>query len=757
MRTILFVLAALLCAPQSHAADQAVCGELRAKSAAVFLDSISYELKKSPVTAGLATPPAPVGEAELTQEGLFDRTAAALPLDSLGAEARGQAEAAIAEARAYIAPAARPACEDIPVPTPAAEPADAVFYESGTPETSKIDPSLVKWKDAAGYTASRIGPLSALLDRLEADDEIIISNLTLPALLPRLDARKDMTALNLPISGYAKKIWLLEKEDGSRTLVLSDFQGRVYMRHFELLLRSYYSGRKAPAIRAAEAPSAYEPYYMALAGLREEAPGVLDSLEGVIAGYGEAFRNYWEPYSVTSVSDREGDWRVDVYRPAGAGRWGVVTAHSSFYGETLGENIKYLVRKSTGIRTVIIAGSGGSLETRGLYDITYPSHIITPSGAAVPNELGSPSDLRTHKSVLSPLEETPAWISRALDSGVSTVDVEMGPAAEILSALDLRLGFAVLVTDFPAHRPAIDKMLARASLTSQDSASKYANIETHVKGIGDWLLRGIPPGWQPIEKRLGRTLADQSALNLAAEERRLEPLSSEEEELLKKLESYFRTSPPSFSVRMSRARAARLMEDEAFLSTELVSLLKGSEVKPFTPDYEQLSYRALRYIFGTLSYWDGPEKYGDTVVRLKERTWKRRAWATRRSAMRALAMVAEAAGVTTDQAMEDPEMSAQAEELFNSWIIAPADLPRALALQVTGELRALPPKVFSEFSAAPEKDIPGLIARHDVGWLEGRLWESVPVEEIELVKIPGAAPEISKKAARLGIKVIRRK
>lgn len=764
-----FLLFLLLTAPLRAAADPSLCLDLRLKSAGAFRDAIVYELKKSPAAGALASgidragtdaalSAAAAGE-DITQAELFDRTAAALPHDTLVPEARGEAEAAIAEARAYISPSRSRACEPVPAPAPAAPLPDQHFRLGPSPETAGTDPGLVRWKNADGYAASRLGPLTALLDRLGASDEIWLSNLPLASMLNEeaLGTPVSVTALNLPVSGYAKRIWLVEKSGGGLALVLSDFQGKIYLRHFELLLRRYYSGGKTPPMRLAEADSAYEPYYGALAGLCAARPSPCDGLEGVIAGYGEAFRTYWAPYSLTSVTDREEDWRLDIYKPAGAGRWGVITARSSFYGETLGENIRHLVQKSTGIHTVILAGSGGSLAPRGLYDVTYPSNIITPSGASVPNELGSAADFRAHTSALSPLEETPAWLERALGEGVSTVDVEMGPAAGILSGLGLKLGFAVLVTDFPLHRPVIDRVLERASLADQDSGTKYANIGEYISGLGDWLLRGIPPGWQPIEKRLGRPLAEQSALNLSEEERRLSPFSEEEEALLDKLESYFRASPPSFSVRMSRARAARLLEDEAFLATELVSLLKGDEVRPFTPDYEQMSYGARRYIFGTLSYWDGPEKYGDTVVRVKERAWKRRAWATRRSAMRALAMVAEAAGATAEQAAEDPEMSAQAEELFNSWIIAPEHLPRALALQVTGELRALPPRAFSDFSAAPEKDIPGLIARYDVGWLEGRLRESVPVEEIELIKVPGAAPEIHKKAARLGIKVTKRK
>lgn len=746
--------------------DTELSDKLRAKSAEAFFEAISYELKKSTsskaaldslspeILATALARKATAGENK-TQAELFGETAALIPLAGLDENTRKITARAIEEARAYIAPGNSPPWSEIGLPAPEKAPPGLAIYKNGSPETAATDPGLLEWKDAAGYTSSRLGPLTAVLDSLKPTDEIVLSNLSLAALLPSLGVKGELISLHLPISGYAKKIWLLTGDGGKRTLLLSDFQGSIFLRHFELLLKSYFSGKKMPAITVAEARAAYEPYYKALARLREEKPAELEGLEGLIAGYGESFRMYWSSYSVASVSDSAGDWKLDIYRPAGGGRWAVISALSSFYGETLGENIRYLVESSTGIKTVLIAGSGGSLEARPLYDIVYPSHMITPGKELVPNALGSQADFRAHKSALSPLEETPTWLKNALEKDVGTVDVEMGPAAGILAGRGLRLGFAVLVTDFPIHRPAIEKALERASLARQDAGAKYRNLGAYIRGIEEWIKGGTPPGWQPIEKKLGRTLGEQSAFNLAEEERKLTPFSAAERTLLEKLENYFRTEPPAFSVRMSSARAARVLEDEAFLSTELVSTLKGSEVNPFTPDYEQRSYGAWRYIFGTLSYWDGPEKYGDTVLRLKPAAWQKRAWATRRSAMKALALTAERTGTGIEKAAQDPELAKEADGLFASWITVPADLPRALALQVVGELRSLPAGVFKEFAEAPAKDLPGLIKKHDVGWLEGKLRESAQVEDIELIKTPGAAPEaISAPAARLGIRVV---
>ncbi|PJA14640.1 MAG: hypothetical protein COX65_05365 [Elusimicrobia bacterium CG_4_10_14_0_2_um_filter_56_8] len=746
--------------------DPVIAEKIRLLSAETFFDAISYELKKSPaakealkdlepqaLAAALAEKAA--GGEKLTQAGLFREVAALVRLGGLDKKTRASAERAIEEARAYLAPEELPAWDEPARPGPAKAPAGLVTYNNGSPEASGTDPALLDWKDKAGYTSSRIGPLCAVLETLRPADKIVLSNLGLAAMLPELGAQKEIISLHLPISGYAKKLWLLAGEDGDKTLLISDFQGRTFLRHFELLLKSYYSGKEAPLLSVAEARKAYEPYYKALARLQEEKGSELGELEGLIAGYAETFRIYWSSYAVASVSDSAGDWRLDIYRPAGTGRWGVISARSSFYGETLGENIRYLVEKSTGIKTVIIAGSGGSLETRPLYDIVYPSHVITPGGKIVPNVLGSQADFRAHKSALSPLEETPPWLSDALEQGIGTVDVEMGPAAGILEGRGLRLGFAVLATDFPIRRPALEKAMKLASLARQDSGAKYRGLSAYAKGIENWISRGVPPGWQPIEKKIGRPLAEQSALNLSADEKSLAPFSEEEKGLLAKLEKYFRDHPPSFSVRMSRFRAARILDDRAFLSTELVADLKGSEVAPFTPSYEQRSFGAYRYIFGTLSYWDGPEKYGDTVLRIKTKTWKRRAWATRRSGFRALVIAAGNSGVDQDKIAADPVLTKKGEAIFASWIVTPEDMPGSVALQIIGELRRRPPETTQDFLKAGEKDIPGLIARHDVGWLEGKIADSVQVEDIDLIKTPSPAEgNIAASAAKLGINVL---
>lgn len=746
--------------------DPGTAGELRLRSAETFFDAISYELNKStglkaslagikPERLAEALAEISAGGESLTQAGLFRKVAALIPLEGLAGAEKETAARAIEEACAYLAPEELPAWTEQLAPPPAVPPGGLVVYEKGSPEAAGAEPSLLEWKDAAGYTASRLGPLCAVLETLRPGDKIALSNLSLAAMLPVLGGQDGIISLHLPISGYAKKLWLLTAEDGRRTLLISDFQGRTFLRHFELLLKHYFSGKQAPVISVAEAAAAYEPYYKALARLQEEKPAELAGLEGLIAGYAETFRICWSSFAVASVSDSGGDWRLDIYRPAGGGRWAVISARSSFYGETLGESIRYLVERSTGIKSVIIAGSGGSLEVRPLYDIVYPSHIITPGGALAPNVLGSQADFRAHKSAVSPLEETPPWLRNALEQGVGTVDVEMGPAAGILAGRGLRLGFAVLATDFPIHRPAIQKMLERHSLARQDAGTKYRGLAGYAKGIEDWIARGVPPGWQPIEKKTGRPLAEQSAANLEAQAKELSPFSPAEKELLAKLEGFFRSNPPAFSVRMSSGRAARVLEDEAFLSTELVSALKASAVSPYTPSYEQESFRAYRYIFGTLSYWDGPAKYGDTVLQVKTRTWQRRAWATRRSGYRALVLAAENSGIEAERIAKDPDLVKKGEAIFAGWIVTPDDMPRSVALQITGELRTRPPETMSEFLKASENKLPELIARHDVGWLEGKIADSVQVEDIALIKTPAPVPAaFSEAASRLGIRVL---
>lgn len=757
---LLFLLLQIAAAPAALGLDQALAARLRELSAETFLDAIAYELRKDPA-AGPALDALPPGAAAAaaagpaaTQAALFDAAAALVPAHGLPPEGRAAARRAIDEARAYLAPSGLPAWQESPLPAKRKPPPGLAVYRGGAPEISASDPADLRWKDADGYAASRLGPLTAVLDGLGPRDRIVLSNLPPGRLPARVLGRGRLLSLNLPVSGYAKTLWLLEGADGRRTLLLGDFQGASFLRHFELLVKRRYAGKKAPSITVAEHRAAYEPYYRALTGLRAANPGALDGLEGLAAGYAESFRLYWSSWSVSSASDAAGDWRVDIYNPPGAGLWGVISARSSYYGETLGMNIRYLVEESTGIRTVLIAGSGGSLDPRPLYSITYPSHVLATGGRPVPNALASRADYTAHVSVHSPLEETPAWTRAALRSGAGTVDVEMAQAAGALSGLGLRLGFAVLVTDFPADRPVFARALERASLARQDPALKYRGLAAYARGVEEWLRGGAPPGWQPIEKKLGRTLAEQSALNLRAARAGLAPLSAEEERLLRRLEKYFAANPPSFSVRMSTPRAARALEDEALLSTGLVAALKGTAVTPFTPGYEDAAYGAYDYLFGTLSYWDGPERYGPAVLRLGLEAWQRRAWATRRSAMRALAMEAEAAGLGMEAAAADSETVKKAEARFASWIMVPRDLPGALALQVTEELRALPPAAAAEFAAARDREIPALITRHDVGWLEGKIWKSARVEELELVKAPSPYPAgIAGPAARLGLRL----
>ncbi|MDD2805058.1 MAG: hypothetical protein PHV33_05850 [Elusimicrobiales bacterium] len=729
--------------------------DLRLRSAEAYREALEYELRKEPAGRAVLTVAGPflaaaaregAAAGDPTQAELFEAMAGALTKAASGAQPAARAAAA---AREYLSPAALRAVEAAEVPPPLPAPPDLVVLPGGSAEAA-ARPEAAAWAGADAYAASRIGPLTALLDRLDGGDSIVLSNLPIAA--QSVPSGAKLKALHLPISGYAKKVWLAEGAGGADTLYLTDFEGRVYLRHFELLLRRYCSGRSCPAPRLAESAGAYAPRYRSLAALCEKDRPACSGLETVIAGYGEAFRIHWSSWSVLSLTD--GDWRLDLYGPDGRGRWGVVTARSSFYGETLGESLAALVAVSSGVKTAVLAGSGGSLEARPFYSVVYPSHVLPPGAAPVVNALGSEADFRAHVSVVSPLEETPGWLGAALAKGVSTVDVEMGPAAARLSALGLRLGFAVLVTDFPKSRPVMERAASGANLASQDPGAKYRNIGEYALSLGAWLAGGVPPGWQPVEKKMGMPLARRSAANLAAEERRLSPFSGAEKRLIRKLSGFFRASPPAFSVRMSRARAERVLEDGAFLSTALVEGLKGSAVKPFTPDYEQRSYGALSYIFGTLSYWDGPEKYGDTVLRIREKTWRRRAWATRRSGMRALALTAEKRGLTLEAAEKDPSAVAEAEELFFSWIVTPEDLPGALALQVVGELRALPRAALAEFLRCSPAEIPGLIKKHDVGWLEGRLWEAAFPEDIDLLKATAPVPEALERAAKaLGARV----
>lgn len=731
-------------------------------SAETYVDAIRYEAGKSPLSRmailNLDHAAATIAESSGSnpiQSDLFEKAKDLIPLSTLPPENRTATLNAIDAARAYLAPDNSTVCAASSLPEHRVPPSDLMIFEGGSLKAGTSGASDLIWKGADEYISSRLGPLRAVLDILGNKDRIILSNLPPQKLPTSILSNGEFISINLPISGYAKTIWLLTSPDGTKTLLLADFQGATFLRHYELLIRHYFHSDRLPVLFAAESPSAYEEHYRGLLRVAEANPNIsFSGMEGLIVGYAESFRAYWSSYSVTSATDPQNDWKIEVYKPAQNGTWGVVSAHSSYYGEILGKNLRYLVEASTGIKTVLIAGSGGSLAPNALYSITYPSHILTASGQVEPNILASAINYTAHASVASPLEETRAWAKSALSSGVATVDVEMSPAAAALSGLGLQLGFAVLVTDFPIDRPVFD-VLRRASFADQDSTAKYRGLESHVHALEKWIQGEPPPGWQPLEKKLKRTLEDQSAQNLREEEKGLGPLSADEKRLLAKLTGYFSSEPPTFSVRMSSSRAQRVLEDQALLSSALVSSLKGAQISPFTPDYEQETYSAYGYIFGTLSYWDGPEKYGQIVLRIKHDSWNKRAWATRRSAMRALAIGAEKAGIDIAEAATSPMLIKKAGELFASWIVTPRDLPRALALQIIGELRQLPAKTADDFLRSPPSKIPDLIKRYDIGWLEGKICGYLQPEEIEALAVPHGFPEvISSSAGKLGIKLI---
>jgi hypothetical protein len=123
--------------------------------------------------------------------------------------------------------------------------------------------------------------------------------------------------------------------------------------------------------------------------------------------------------------------------------------------------------------------------------------------------------------------------------------------------------------------------------------------------------------------------------------------------------------------------------------------------------------------------------------------------------MRALAIEAEKAGISPEEAAADAGLVEKAESRFESWIVVPRDLPRALAFQIIGELRLLPAGALLDFLKIAPAGIPGLIARYDVGWLEGKIHGAAQREDIDLVKAPLPIPEsIAAPAGRLGIKTI---
>ncbi len=603
--------------------------------------------------------------------------------------------------------------------------ADATTVQGFPSEVAAIETRSLTWPDVDAYVASRLGPLAACIDELSARDRLVFSNAGIGDALPALPPVTEAVRLHLPVSSWNKHLHLLAHEDGTRTLVVSDFPGSVLLRHFALLAKHRLDARaQAPAVLTIESASRYRASYQGLQRFFAEHAQALGRVDAVAIGYASGFAEHWgEP--AASVSDASG-WSARVYALNGGKRSAVLETSESLHGELLGENLAALLDDHPEIAHVLVAGSAGSLHARAPYSFVFPSQVVAPDGGAHRNALSSGSDGLRHQSVISPLEETPDFLSCAQRAQTTTLDMEMGYVAAALRGRPVTVGYGLLVTDFPTGF----SLAKNASLTFQDAGQKRAAISDFVASVEALLSSGTPRACHPIEATTGKRIAELSAENMTRRMAELGALSPDEQALYDRVQAL----APSYSFRMTPARLARLAEDGAILSTHQVATLKGSPVSPYTPKLEDDLYGAFDYTFGAIGFSDGDPRYGEVLLRLRPEVWQARSWASKRSGWEA-----ERRLTLWKQATPSED---ELREHFSTWIVAPEHYRPWIATQAVWAFREGDDALKDAFRAAPDDaSLAALMNAQNLGYLEGKIRGSLNLCDIESVSVPQGTPE----------------
>lgn len=721
-------------------------GPVLASTSRAIVDSVIYELERLPdgqVAAyflGNTLQPPPAIPAEGTVPTTLDLLDAAA--DRLGGLPPAAADAlatALARTQAYLGLSGAPLAAEVPVPVLRTPPRDTCVRPGWSPEVEAVATQELRWEGVWNYVESRVGPLAELVGALSSRDRIRFSNLPIGESLGDLPNAERAVRLDLPVSSWSKSIHLLAHDDGTRTLVLSDFPGKALMRHFELLMKKgLEKWPDAPAISTVESTSAYEATYAGLRALFDGKAAEMGPVDAVAVGYDHAFQERWAERWCGSATV-PGGWSADVYEMPNCSRLAVLSTKGSYHGEILGESLRRLVDGHPEIRAVFTAGSAGSLHVRDPYEMVFPGRIVAGSGAVARNILAAPGERTVHESVLSPLSETPRMMHEAMARQVTTVDMETGHVAQSLAGTGVGVGAALLVTDFPVER----SMSKRSSLDVQDAAAKYRSVDRYVDAVESFLTGGKPPLAHPLEAVTGKTLDALSKENLALQLRELGDLAPQEQILFDRIAGL----TPDWSFRMTAARMGRALDDGAILSTAQVERLKGATVSPYTPAVEDRMFGAFEHLFGSVGFDDGDSTYGDCTLKIRPEAWQARSWATYRSGWQAIRSEVRDTGRPHPKgAPVDDDLLVGAQKRFASWVVMPEDFGAAMAAWALRQLRTQDPAVTAELLRASDAELPTVLRRHELVFLEGKIRGSLNWEDVrEAVLPPGASPELRAK------------
>ncbi|MCD4783221.1 MAG: hypothetical protein K8T10_05235 [Candidatus Eremiobacteraeota bacterium] len=628
---------------------------------------------------------------------------------------------------------------------------DGVIHRGFSPEVNNVEVDKLRWDDVDSYVKTRLGALACVLDVLNEKDHIRFSNIPLEQSIADLPKIERAETFKLPISSWSKDIHLLTHPGGKKTLIISNFDGKTLLKHFELLVKRRLHGKESiPEVSVLESKSIYENQYNKLKDFFREKKDETGRIDAVVVGYDNAFQEDWNKYHLSPVHSKSSSWSADIYELPDNKRVAVLASKDSYHGEILGENLKRLVNDNPEIKYVFTAGSAGSTHIRDPYSIVFPDHILGESGVEMKNVLSGGSGQLSHVSVISPMAETPDFLNQAMEKQITTIDMEMGHVASALAKCDVKLGVGILVTDFPVER----KISRNVNLTFQDPGQKYKSMKSYTSALFNYLTEGKPVYENEIEIQAGKTLEELSTENMDWEMNKIGQMTPDEKVLFDRITGLL----PKYSFRMKTNRLARILEDGAILSTAQVARLKNVEVSPYTPKVEDEMYGAFEYTFGEIGFGDGNPEYGEVEVRIKPETLQARSWATYRSGWRALKIMSnKMRGKSLSYDSADPALMKKARERFGEWVVVPKDYRRSMAAWAIRQVRKKDPAIKQELLDSPIDKLPEFLNKYDLAYLEGKIKGSLNIGDIEQVIIPSDCPrELLMKLEELGITAKRR-
>jgi hypothetical protein len=617
-------------------------------------------------------------------------------------------------------------------------PSDATQIIGWSPEVQKTDTAKVNWNGVDGYVKSRLGPMIVALGVLTSKDTLLISNLTIEEILIRHPEIEKIELLTLPISSYEKKIYWITTNSGNHILVVAEIKGDVLLKHFQMMMkRELESQNLYPDIIVEESKTRNEKLYSSLAKFWTDQGRKLSNVKSVVFGYASRYQTKWKKYFKGTVGDSVKDWGVDLYQFPSKQQVAVLQTYYPMHGEILAKSFGRLLKAVPEIRYFFSAGSAGSLILGPPNRMTYPGILVSEKGHSVINVLSPAYHKILHRSVDSPLEESPAFLRGLVKRNFGSVDMEFGHLSEEIPA-NAQVGIGITVTDFPYH----SHMTPEVSLTSKNTAALKKAIDQYINSVFNFLEFGKKARISKAETLLDAQFDDVSKKNLLALEKSLGQLSTEEKKLFHRIKT---DMVPEFYIRVTEDRAQRILNDGVFLSSGTVASIKNAPVYPTTPPVEDQMYGAYNQVFGGIGFNTGRERYGSVIFKVRPDAWKSKSWGSEYSAFRVydqeLKKLGRKAGYK-DTIQDEAELK-KIRHAFSKIIFTADEYLDAIALRTLIDLRALSKEVSGRFYDSKYRaDLIQLMNEYDLGYIEGKIEFSLNLEDIEEVRVPKTSAQL---------------